>query len=89
MHSHAAPQSLCLTLRVGRDDSSLLPDTLSLALGHDVEVFAMSCDAISGRTTLQIHISRSELDTLMDAIMHEVPQAEFGYIQSLAFTAVH
>jgi hypothetical protein len=87
--SHSTPQSLCLTLRLGRNEGSLLPDTLSVALGHDVEVFIMACDAFSGRTTLQIHVSRSELDTLMDAIMHEVPEAEFGYIQPMASTAVH
>jgi hypothetical protein len=88
-HSHAAPQSLCLTVRLGRDESSLLPSTLSLALGHDVEVFAMACSAVSGKTTLQIHVARSELDALMNVIMTEIPQAEFGFIQPLASTAVH
>jgi hypothetical protein len=86
--NQAVPQSLCLTVRLGRDESSLLPGTLSLALGHDVEVFAMACNA-AGKTTLQIHVARSELDALMNVIMTEIPQAEFGFIQPLASTAVH
>lgn len=82
-------QPISITLRVGRHDGPRLPTVLTLALGHEVEVFAMSCDAASGRTTLQIHTTRDELGLLMQVIMEMLPQAEFGYIQPLSFTAVH
>jgi hypothetical protein len=67
-----------LTLRVHTVDALKVRKALHDALGDRIGVYVVSVDHVHHRTTLQLQTCRSSVDAIMQAIMMDLLQAEFG-----------
>ncbi|QEI09409.1 hypothetical protein FXN63_17875 [Pigmentiphaga aceris] len=94
MARHAAPQaplaeSVQLTLRVETRDALGVRRALHAALGDSVDIYVMKVDHARACVTLSLRTTRSGVDSLMHAIMRDLPGAEFGRVQPSISAATH
>lgn len=81
--AQAQPDRVLLTTRIDTLDALNLRITLHRTLGRRIGVYVISVDRAHAQSILQLQCDRSQLDTLMHAVMSGLPRAEFGAVRPL------
>ena len=82
-NAQALPDRVLLTIRIDTLDALNLRVTLHRSLGRHIGVYMLSVDHVHAQSVLQLQCERSQLDTLMHAVMSGLPRAEFGAVRQV------
>lgn len=77
-----------LTVRIDTLDALKVRLALHRELGERIGVYLLAVDHAHGRSILQLHCGRDQVDALMHAVMCGLPQAEFGPLRPAAAITV-
>ncbi|MDT4829442.1 hypothetical protein FQZ97_628600 [compost metagenome] len=79
--AQALADRVLLTIRIDTLDALNLRITLHRSLGRRIGVYMLSVDHAHAQSVLQLQCDRSQVDTLMHAVMSGLPRAEFGAVR--------
>ncbi|ODV40588.1 hypothetical protein AWV79_06155 [Cupriavidus sp. UYMMa02A] len=79
VRTEAAPVWIRFRLAVASTEVFTIRRALQGALGQLARIYIVKVDHRHDETTVQVEVARADRDHAMDAIMHALPAAEFGF----------
>lgn len=82
-HAKATPVWIRFRLAVASTEVFTIRQALQRAIGQLARIYIVRVDHRHHETTVQVEVSRADREHAMDAIMHALPAAEFGFATEL------